>query len=100
MTVKPRLLSAKFGDGYSQDAPDGLNHMLRVWQLQFIDRTAAECDAIEAFLVGQGGYLSFDWTPPNGAAGKWKCGIQNGWQRTRRRGTLGSITCTFEEVPV
>ena len=99
MVVKPRILQAKFGDGYTQEAPDGINHLLRTWQVYFKNRTTTECDAIEAFLVAQAGYLPFDWTPPNGAAGKWKCGLPNGWTRTRHSGQVGSITCTFEEVP-
>lgn len=99
MQVVPRVLQAKFGDGYSQRAADGLNTMLRKWNLQFTNRTQADCDAIEAFLVSQGGCLSFNWTPPSGAPGLWICGIPNGWTRTPQTGPLSTITCTFEEVP-
>ena len=99
MQVVPRVLSAKFGDGYSQRTTDGLNTMLRKWNLQFNNRAQAECDAIEAFLVSQGGCLAFNWTPPTGAAALWICGVPNGWTRTPTTGPLGSITGMFEEVP-
>jgi phage-related protein len=95
----PKVLKAPFGDGYSQRAPDGLNSLLRVWDVQLNNRSSAECDAIIAFLRAQGGCLSFNWTPPSGDAALWVCSIPNGWTRTPQNGPLGSITCTFEEVP-
>lgn len=98
-TVKPRVLQAKFGDGYSQRVPDGLNTLLRSWQLTFKNRTKIEADAIEAFLDAAGGCTAFDWTPPDGAAGKWICGLPNGWQRVRHAGNFSTISCTFDEVP-
>lgn len=98
--VKPRVLLAKFGDGYSQRVPDGLNTMLRTYSVQFTNRVQAECDAIEAFLIAQGGVLSFDWTPIGGAAGKWICGVPSGWTRTELGLGIATIAATFEEVPI
>ena len=99
MKVVPRVLAAPFGDGYSQRTADGLNTMLRKWSVQFVNRSQADCDAIEAFLEAQGGCLSFNWTPPSGAAGLWICSVPDGWSRSPQTGGLANITCTFEEVP-
>ncbi len=99
MQVIPRVLTAKFGDGYSQRAADGLNTLLRKWTVLFNNRSQTDCDAIEAFLVAQGGCLAFNWTPPTGVAGLWICSLPNGWTRTPQTGPLASISCTFEEVP-
>lgn len=61
--VTPQVLTAAFGDGYSQDQPLGINSMAQVWTLQF-NREPWEADAIYNFLMNQGGYLRFWWTPP------------------------------------
>jgi phage-related protein len=98
MQVVPRVLSAKFGDGYSQRTPDGLNTMLRKWTILFNNCPKTECDAIESFFIAHGGYLSFNWNPPTGLPGLWICGQPDGWKRTPQAGPLSSITCTFEEV--
>ena len=98
--VKPRVLQAKFGDGYSQRAADGLNTMLRSYTVQFSNRDKAESDAIEAFLIAQGGVLSFDWTPIGDQPGKWICSAPNGWTRIEIGGGIASINATFDEVPV
>lgn len=98
-SVKPRVLKAQFGDGYTQRGPDGLNSLLRRWTVALNNREAAELDAIEAFLIEQGGFIKFDWTPPHGAAGKWVCDADAGWERVQGGGPNGSIRCTFVEVP-
>jgi phage-related protein len=40
-TVKFRTLSARFGDGYEQTAPDGINNKLESWPLTFEGTSAA-----------------------------------------------------------
>ena len=66
---------AVFGDGYSQEAPDGLNNEKQIWELEIWGH--AELDqvaAAKAFLrlrrrLGE----SFLWTPPNEAQGQYRC---------------------------
>ena len=50
---QPRVLSAKFGDGYGQDSPDGLNADLQTWDLVFEDEYAADIVGMRDFLKGK-----------------------------------------------
>lgn len=95
LSVKPRVLEAKFGDGYSQRTGDGINIRPREWRLTFNTRTDAEMAPIVAFLEARNGIESFDWTPPTGAAGKFLC---SEWQQTPVRAGINDLTATFREV--
>lgn len=95
LSVEPRVLTAQFGDGYSQRTGDGINIAPRTWALTFSSRTTAEKDVIDSFLQARNGIESFDWTPPTGAAGKFLC---KAWQVTPQNAVTWSITATFNEV--
>jgi len=76
-TMQPRILQAKFGDGYDQRAGDGLNTRLPVWPLTFSVRTQTEATAIAAWLaMNNADVTPFDWVAPDGTVGKW---IANKW---------------------
>lgn len=93
---KPRVKSIRFGDGYEQRVADGLNTNPEFWSLQFANRTKAEADAIEAFLVEQNAVLSFDWTPPDASTSlKFIC---RDWTRTIQKANLYTIVAVFEQV--
>lgn len=94
--IQPRVLQARFGDGYSQRVADGINTQLRSWTVSFNDRSKTEADAIEAFLIARNGVESFDWTDPDGRASKWLC---SQWERDPTKGPYSTISCAFEEVP-
>lgn len=89
----PRVLSARFGDGYEQRVADGINSIKRVWTLTFSKSTADMANVI-AFLANEGGVTSFNWTPPRGASGlficrEWDSAVQDGYD---------TASFTFEEV--
>lgn len=48
--VAPAVLTAKFGDGYEQRIPDGINTVRETISLTFTARPKAEIDDIKAFL--------------------------------------------------
>ncbi|MDO9103381.1 MAG: phage tail protein [Methylovulum sp.] len=50
LNEEPRVLSAQFGDGYSQESEDGLNAVLQVWDLVFDDVDSWTAIAIRDFL--------------------------------------------------
>ena len=56
-SVTPNVLTAKYGDGYSQDQPLGINYLAQVWSLTF-NRSHKEADQIYNFLMNQGGCAS------------------------------------------
>lgn len=83
----PRVLSARFGDGYEQRSEDGIHADLQSWRVSFDPILTSEADAIEAFLVqNQCATIPFNWTPPRGPldvfATGWRSGVSpadNDW---------------------
>lgn len=96
---EPRVLSAKFGDGYEQRAGDGINNRPQVWTVHFNNRSLAQANAIIAFLRARNGASSFTWTPPDGSAEirvicrKWPMAFADGYPKRYR-----SFSLTFEQV--
>jgi phage-related protein len=60
----PRVLIAKFGDGYEQRASDGINTTQEEWSLTWKNRTAAEANKWLAFMELHKGVTVFEWYPP------------------------------------
>jgi phage-related protein len=92
-TVRPRVLTASFGDGYQQRVADGINFKPRQWSLNFSSKQA-RIDEIRAFINARAGVESFDWTPPRGEPGKW---IAQEWQGQVNNGG-DAFSVTFLEV--
>jgi phage-related protein len=95
-SLKPRLRVSRFGDGYDQRVPDGLNYMLESWSLNFSGKTKAQVLAIETFFTTHGGHTAFDWTTPDGVLKKFVC---QEWKTTPSHDLDWSISCTFEQRP-
>jgi phage-related protein len=66
---KPRVLTAKFGDGYEQRLADGINNIEQTFTLAFNNRTDDDIDDIVAFFDDKKGVTSFDYTYPDTNAG-------------------------------
>ena len=90
---KPRVRSTKFGDGYETRAAIGINSNPQGWSLKF-ERTAAEIDAIDAFLSSCGGVDAFEWATPNNETWRFVC---REWSVQNEKG-YKSLTCEFEQV--
>jgi phage-related protein len=58
------VLEARFGDGYSQRAADGINTNRRIFSLRWTALTQAEASVISDFLSAQDGYKVFNWMHP------------------------------------
>lgn len=67
-----RTLKAQFGDGYSQEAEDGINNEISTWQLSFLG-SAETITTIRDFLRSHGGATSFNWTPPLDTEKLFRC---------------------------
>lgn len=70
---KPRLLKAEFGEGYTQTAQDGINHLDRDLSLRWEALTPAQADEINDFLSARGGSEPFWYQPRNGVLMRWTC---------------------------
>jgi len=61
----PRVLTAKFGDGYEQRAVDGINNLAETYTLTFKTRPKADIDDIVAFLDSKQNVTKFTLTLPD-----------------------------------
>jgi phage-related protein len=93
-TVTLRVRSAQFGDGYSQDAADGINSSVRSYPLTFIGYKE-KIDAIEGFFERHGGWKRFSWTPPHGKEGLYKV---KAYTPGAEGGGVYTISATFEQA--
>jgi len=91
LEVAPNLYSAKFGDGYEQAAPQGINYLPQKWSLVFNSNVSS----IKAFLATLGGYQSFHWTPPN--ASNPLAFVCKSWSEQDTPGGIRTLNCTFEQ---
>ena len=65
ISTEPTIRSVKFGDGYEQRTPDGVNARLLKVSLSFNNRDEKETTAISHFLHERGGSESFAYLPPS-----------------------------------
>ncbi len=86
--------TAQFGDGYAQQAGDGINNKRDSWPLTFTKRKA-EAEKIKQFFDDHEGYKAFAWTPP---LSPMKLFIAKDESLTPLGGGMYRITVTFEEV--
>jgi phage-related protein len=94
-TRKPRLVTAKYGDGYEQRSKSGDINALQTWQLVFNDRDWNELLAIDNFLKGLHGVDAFVWDSPQPFGQGWF--ICKKWNYTWNDGVVVGINATFEE---
>jgi phage-related protein len=94
-SVKPRVKQAKFGDGYSQESPDGINNVAEEWSVSFENIDVSTFTNIETFFKDHGGYIAFDWTTPDGLTARFKC---REWQFSHSAYQLRTGTAKFEQV--
>lgn len=64
------LRTAKFGNGYTQDAGDGPNNESQAWPLSWTLGTT-DATALMAFIRAHAQGQTFFWTPPLGVVGYW-----------------------------
>lgn len=64
MQVEPRIIEVRFGDGYAQRSPAGINHMPDLWNMVFTGCYPVEGDTIVGFFEQHAGHVPFLWTPP------------------------------------
>ena len=91
----PRVKIARFGDGYEQRSPDGINNMPR--QVQYVyDFKRETLIQVEAFLRFTAGTMAFYYTPPYSPRGLFVA--DQGWQITERGFDYAELKATFREV--
>lgn len=68
-TSSPRVLTAKFGDGYEQRIADGINSIAETFSLTYNNREKAYIDDLVVFLDSTKAVTSFNFVLPDTNAG-------------------------------
>lgn len=89
-TVKTK--KAEFGDGFTQEMPDGSNFIQRKPELTWSGLLEAQADAMIAFFDAHAGGTPFYYALRDGVTRKWKCNVYN-----RTWTTPNQVTATFEQ---
>ncbi|HFU2263953.1 TPA: phage tail protein [Escherichia coli] len=94
-TEKPAVLTVKFGDGYEQRRPVGLNPQLKIFRPVFRVTDEISRRDLENFLTMHGGWRSFFWNPPKlNRAVRVVC---REWS-IQDYAVYSDFSCTFEQV--
>lgn len=92
-------MSAKFGDGYEQVAPKGLNNKIDNWDIAWVGLTLTEVTTITDVLDSVGTWGILTWTPFNETVAKKFRLTGDGYTVEKPgRGTLRKITCRLHQV--
>lgn len=94
-TMKPALWTAKFGDGYLQTMPQGMNYLPESWSLEFFFAQRSDADALHAYLLAQGGYQAFTWRTPRASILRVLC---QKWSDVSNVGKQFTLSATFDQV--
>lgn len=92
----PKVNVSKFGDGYSQRTPSGINVIEQTWELSFQSIDVTTANAIEAFFVQRKGATPFSWLP-TGEVSEVRV-VCTKWNKTYDSHLSSTITATFERV--
>lgn len=79
-STNQRIREVKYGDGFGQRTPDGLNDKRREAQISWIPLTLQERNDVHEFWNQVGVYQSFLWAAPNDVERRWRfsAGISEG----------------------
>ncbi|XKE45758.1 phage tail protein [Halomonas organivorans] len=91
-----RIDEARFGDGYAQRRPAGLNSRTDRWQLTWSMLDRDEFETLDDFLRARLGVHAFWWQPPwERQAKRYRCTDLSAQQPTSA--LFGVIEATLEE---
>lgn len=63
--INDAILTARFGDGYEQSTPDGINYEQSSWNLTWENHKLADADVIWRFLRPKVQLAPFMWRTPD-----------------------------------
>lgn len=93
----------RFGDGYSQRSPQGINNGLRNWEVSFDDISLTDADAIVNFFRAKMGSVSFTFRPTGYAVDVHVVCPRYGkpfLNRFKAGSMVYSVRASFEETPI
>ena len=96
-TSKPSVVSASFGNGYSQRISQGINTQTDSWELSFTNQPTTVANEILSFFESKKGVDSFWFLPPYDANIPYLV-ICSEWSYEHTSHISKSITATFTRV--
>ena len=99
-STTPRVLTAKFGDGYEQRVADGINTLVQEFSISFVTRPKAQIDDLVTFFEGLGGVSKFELVVDDtnsGGTEVYKV-VCSEWQQTWDYDNFYSLTATVKRV--
>lgn len=93
---KARVLTAQFGDGYTQRSGDGQNAVGATYNVGFNNLTRPEAQVLLDFFKERAGYKAFTYRVSGEAVDrKWTC---TEWSREHVTAMIDNIKATWVEV--
>lgn len=92
-----RALVVRFGDGYEQRSPDGLNARRLTYDVKFNAVRTTKASAVLDFLRSVGTTTAFIWTPPAPNDTPRTFVIREGWQHVHQGFDNHNIAVRFDE---
>ena len=95
--ISQRVWANDFGDGYSQSGGTGINTKSQSWELSLsgLFQEGDDLLGVRDFLDRHEGYKSFNWTPPGGAAGRYKA---NGYKLATLGAGMHTLSVSFKQT--
>lgn len=95
-TTAYKILEVKYGNGYSQRAPDGYNNVQAQWNVQWQNISVTDFTTLVTAFDAAAGCDYFTWTAPGDAtSSKW---IVKQYTRTVASGGVYTIQATLGQV--
>lgn len=96
-TVSSDIVTVRFGNGYEQRIPAGINYKRDKWSIVWETLTVAQKNTIVTFIdaVSDGSVIT--WTSPFDTVQK-KFVLDGDWSMSTRSGTIYSITLNLRQV--
>jgi len=91
-----RALRTDFGDGYTQEAGDGINTRHEKWSVAVKGRISGVVGEAMAFLDRHEGFRAFEWQSPTSGLKTFKC--REGYSLQHVVFDIYTLSATFEEV--
>lgn len=94
--ISNSVSSSRFGDGYEQSRPAGINYQSRSYAVQWSMLERTDYDTLHDFLAARQNLEPFQWQAPwDTVVRQWKCRSLSGPRPTSAR--FAVLQATFEE---
>ena len=92
-------ISTRYGDGYTEIAPDGLNSARETWDINWAPLTQSEYNTVKTALLSVGTWGTILWTPCDDTVQKkFRIKSKTSLRRTRIAHRQYKVSITVEQI--